>query len=206
MPLQPATLAGKPLTTVFHACGFFRSREEEYRVLAPFIGEGLEWGEKALYIVDPALREDHRKHLAAAGIDVRAHRDQLDVKTWQETYLSGGTFDADRMLATVQAVFEDARQTGVTRLRIVGQMEWIHEGAPGTDQLLEYEVRCNEVLAKVTHPAVCAYQVDRLDGATMMDLLRAHPLAIIGGTLYENPFFTPPSQMLAELRARRTPA
>jgi hypothetical protein len=202
MSIKPASLAGKQLTTVFHACAFFRSREEEYRVLAPFIAEGLAWGEKALYIVDPELREDRRR-LVEAGVDLATHGAHFDVRTWEETYLSGGTFDADRMLSTVQATFAAAAAAGYTRLRIVGQMEWIHRGAPGTEQLLEYEVRCNEVLARERHPAVCSYQVDQLDASTMMDLLRAHPLAIIGGTLYENPFFTPPDQMLAELRARR---
>jgi hypothetical protein len=42
-----------------------------------------------------------------------------------------------------------------------------------------------------------------MDARTMMDLLRAHPLAVVGGALYENPFYTPPAQMLAELRAQR---
>ena len=35
-----------------------------------------------------------------------------------------------------------------------------------------------------------------------MDILRTHPLAIIGGFLQENPFFVPPDQMLRELRER----
>lgn len=36
-----------------------------------------------------------------------------------------------------------------------------------------------------------------------MDILRTHPMAIIGGTLQENPFYVPPDQFLNELRARR---
>lgn len=35
-----------------------------------------------------------------------------------------------------------------------------------------------------------------------MDILRTHPMVIVGGVLRENPFFVPPDQMLAELRAR----
>jgi hypothetical protein len=36
-----------------------------------------------------------------------------------------------------------------------------------------------------------------------MDALRTHPLVIIGGLLYENPFFVPPDELLAEIRERR---
>ncbi len=35
-----------------------------------------------------------------------------------------------------------------------------------------------------------------------MDILRTHPMAIIGGVLRENPFFVPPDELLAELRQR----
>lgn len=36
-----------------------------------------------------------------------------------------------------------------------------------------------------------------------MDILRTHPMVIIGGILQENPFFVPPDTMLEELRQRR---
>ena len=35
-----------------------------------------------------------------------------------------------------------------------------------------------------------------------MDVLRTHPVVIIGGILQENPFFVPPDEFLCELRER----
>lgn len=35
-----------------------------------------------------------------------------------------------------------------------------------------------------------------------MDIMRTHPMVIIGGILQENPFFVPPDEMLQELRQR----
>jgi hypothetical protein len=32
-----------------------------------------------------------------------------------------------------------------------------------------------------------------------MDVLRTHPMIIVGGILQENPFFTPPEQFLRDL-------
>jgi hypothetical protein len=37
-----------------------------------------------------------------------------------------------------------------------------------------------------------------------MDIMRTHPLVIIGGLLRENPFFVPPEQFLDELRERQS--
>jgi hypothetical protein len=36
-----------------------------------------------------------------------------------------------------------------------------------------------------------------------MDIMRTHPLVIIGGMLHENPFFVPPEQFLMEMQERR---
>jgi len=36
-----------------------------------------------------------------------------------------------------------------------------------------------------------------------MDIMRTHPMVVIGGILYENPFFVPPDEFLRELRERR---
>ena len=35
-----------------------------------------------------------------------------------------------------------------------------------------------------------------------MDILRTHPMVIIGGVLHENPFFVPPAEFLREIRER----
>jgi hypothetical protein len=37
-----------------------------------------------------------------------------------------------------------------------------------------------------------------------MDIMRTHPVVIIGGMLQENPFFIPPDQLLLEIKDRRS--
>ncbi|HUL11101.1 MAG TPA: MEDS domain-containing protein, partial [Methylococcaceae bacterium] len=59
---EPVRLAGTTLDGHCHICAFFHSLDEEYRVLLPFIKEGLERGEKAFHVVDPKLREEHLRH------------------------------------------------------------------------------------------------------------------------------------------------
>jgi hypothetical protein len=202
--MREPSLAGTKLT-YYHVCAFFNSREEEYGVLGPFFKEGLEWGEKSVHIVDPALQKDHLARLHACGIDTEScqHSGQLEVLPWDSAYVQDGAFDRYRMLKTVEDVFAAGRAAGFRSVRIMGNMGWALDTNPRADEVIEYEARVNEVLARNHHPAVCVYDIARLSGTMMMDILRSHPLTLIGGVVHQNPLFTPPEELLLELHRRR---
>jgi hypothetical protein len=46
---HPIRLGGSVLGPPRHICAFFNNRDDEYRVLLPFIKDGLECGEKAVH-------------------------------------------------------------------------------------------------------------------------------------------------------------
>jgi hypothetical protein len=153
---RPITLAGTRLRRYRHVCAFFNTRDEEYRVLLPFITEGLSHEEKAFHIVDPNLRRDHVERLAAAGVDVAAleRSGQLELRTWQEAYLRGGHFDQAAMLALIEEVLIDGKRRGFPLTRLVAHMEWALEDRPGVDDLVEYETRLNYILPKYPDPVL----------------------------------------------------
>jgi hypothetical protein len=192
------SLAHAQLRNHFHACAFVGSAEEERAVIDPFFFEGLRKREKAVYIVDPKTREEHESRL-------RAHSpssELVDVTTWNDAHLKGGCFDSDRMMASLEELIRDHAATGQPPMRLVGQMGWVFSSPPGIEQLVAYEASVNEVLNRGRTPTVCVYDVRKLSGSMMMDLLRAHPLTVMNGVLHENPFYTPAEQMLSELRSR----
>ena len=41
--------------------------------------------------------------------------------------------------------------------------------------------------------------------STVVDIMRTHPMVIIGGMLQRNPFYVPPEQFLLEQRRRTGP-
>lgn len=201
---QPVRFAGTVLGAKPHICGFFSSPDEEYRVLLPFIKEGLDQGDKAFHVVDPKLREDHLQRLLSAGIDVAESQrgGQLELYNWEGMYLRGGFFDQDRMLALWQEVLEGAAKEGFARTRLVAHMEWALEDREGVSDLIEYEARFNLVHSD-RDPVICSYDLAKYPGDVVVDVMRTHPMIIIGGLLQENPFFVPPDEFLRELRARR---
>jgi len=194
-----SSLAHAQLRNHFHACAFVSGPAEERSVIDPFLIEGLRRREKAVYIVDPEHREAHEARLRAES----PSPELVDVTTWNEAHLKGGRFDQDRMMASLEELIRDHAATGQPPMRLVGQMGWILTEPPGIEQLVAYEANVNEVLNRGRTPTVCVYDVRKLSGSMVMDLLRAHPLTVMNGVLHENPFYTPAEEMLAELEQRR---
>jgi hypothetical protein len=50
---------------------------------------------------------------------------------------------------------------------------------------------------------ICTYHLPKFGGDTVIDIMRTHPMVIIGGILQQNPFFVPPEEFLQEIRERR---
>jgi len=149
-------LAGTELGRSRHVCAFFHSKDEEYRVLLPFIKEGFEHGDKAFHIVKDEHRPEHRERLRQAGIEVdeAESKGQLQIRRWEDAYLRDGHFDQNRMLALIEEVLQDGKAQGWPLTRLVANMEWALEDRPGVEDIVEYETRLNFVLPKYDD-AVC---------------------------------------------------
>jgi len=197
-------LAGTALGRSRHVCAFFNTKDEEYRVLLPFIREGLEQGDKAFHIVKEDHRPEHRRRLRQAGIavDEAESKGQLEIRRWEDAYLREGHFDQNRMLALIEEVLQGGKAQGYPLTRLVANMEWALEDLPGVHDIVEYETRLNHVLPEYHDPVVCTYDLSRFDASVVIDIMRTHPMVIVGGILQENPFFVPPDEMLRELRER----
>jgi MEDS: MEthanogen/methylotroph, DcmR Sensory domain len=202
----PISFAGSQLAETRHVCAFFNSEEEEYRVLLPFIKGGFEYGHKAVHVINADQRSEHMKRLVAAGIDpVAAERNgQLELRTNTEVYLRDGQFDKDRMLHAFEQIASGNAAGGFPLSRIVCRMDWAAEGKSYTNDLIEFESRVNHVWEHHEDAVICTYHLGKFGGDTVIDIMRTHPMIIIGGTLQRNPFFVPPGEFLREFSERRT--
>jgi hypothetical protein len=202
---SPIGFADPQLSQSRHVCAFFHSADEEYRVLLPFIKDGFECGDKGVHVVSPSRRSDHLKRLAAAGIDTTAAEQsgQFELRDSTETYLRDGRFDKDRMLDAFEHMASSNAQGGFPVSRIVCQMDWASEDRSHLADLIEFESRVNDVWLRHNDAVICVYDLAKFGGETVIDIMRTHPMIIIGGSLQQNPFFVPPDEYLSELRERR---
>jgi MEDS: MEthanogen/methylotroph, DcmR Sensory domain len=175
-------------------------------VLPPFIKDGFERGEKAIHVISPDQQCDHLQRLAAVGIDpaVAQQSGQLDLRVSTEAYLRNGRFDQDRMLEVFEQLASSTVREGFKLSRIICHMEWAADDRTHIDNLVEFESRVNDVWSRSNDAVICVYDLAKFGGDTVVDIIRTHPVIIIGGILQQNPFFVPPGQFLRELRDRRT--
>jgi MEDS: MEthanogen/methylotroph, DcmR Sensory domain len=198
---DPVSFAGGVLDPYRHVCAFVNSRDEEYRVLDPFVSEGVAHGEKMLYLVGPAERGNLVRHLRHLGLDMPTllEQGQCEVRTWSETYLRGGRFDQNAMLELLDEFLVGSQSP---RIRMVADMGWAVQQEGVSELLIEFEARANFVHANHGHVVICVYDIAKFGGDFVIDILRTHPMALIGGVLQVNPFFVPAAEFLEELRSR----
>jgi MEDS: MEthanogen/methylotroph, DcmR Sensory domain len=204
---RKSALFGDNLDEGMHVCTFFRTSDERYRVLIPFIREGMEQGDRALHVVNPSLRNQHTQRIAEAGIDAaRAEVEgQLEVLGWDDAYLRGGSFNQSAMLSLLPALLNEGRTRGFPVTRFIADMEGALNDPGAMDHLLEYECRVNLALPKAGDIVICSYDIDKFGAAIVIHALRTHPIVLIGGIVQRNPFYVPPEELLKELNEHESP-
>jgi hypothetical protein len=202
----PIPFAGSQIDQPRHVCAFFHSPDEEYRVLLPFIKDGFQSGHKAIHIVNRDQRQDHLQRLTAAGIDTAAAQQsgQLEIRTDTDVYLPEGRFDADRMISAFEQLASGAGTGEFPLSRICCRMDWVVERGSHLDDVIEFESRVNEVWSRHDDAVICTYHLGKFGGDAVLDILRTHPMVVIGGFLQQNPFFVPPDEFLRDFRERRS--
>jgi hypothetical protein len=200
---SPIHFAGTELRDSRHICAFFNDEEEEYATLIPFIKDGFENGDKAIHIVNPEQREEHFRRLSSAGIDLTTEQSgQLDIRNNVDVYLSDGRFDKDLMFEVFGNLAGGDGE--FTLSRIICRMDWVSEKKHHFEDLMEFESRINGLWACHDDAVICTYHLGKFGGEAVVDVMRTHPMIIIGGVLQHNPFFVPPEVFLKEKYERRT--
>lgn len=183
-----------------HICVFYNTKEEEYRILLPFIKEGVEKGDKTFHIIDERNRSDHLRRLSAVGIDVTDEVEgPVEIRGWENAHLQPGWFDQHAMLALADEVLSKARTEGFPFTRWVADMGWVRQGLRGCEHHIEYCARLNHVAEGYDVTIVCTYDCNKFSARALVDTIRCHPIAIIGGLVHVNPFFVRPDDLLGEL-------
>jgi hypothetical protein len=191
------------LEDAHHVCAFFHSKDEEYRTLAPFMLEGLAAGEKAIHLINSKLREPYQRRMTGAGVDLDAvgRSGQLEVTSWPRSERKG-EIDRNAAAEMIDHLLRTAREDGYRRTRVIGEMDWAVADEIRDDELIALEARLHDVYRRHEVWVICAYDLSQFGSAVVLDILRTHRAAMVGGVLQRNPFFVPPERMLEELRGR----
>jgi AcrR family transcriptional regulator len=157
--------------------------DEVTDILVPFIVEGIESGDRVFDIVDPSLRDAQLELLQGHGIDVSAATasGQLEVRTWNESYLIGGSFDARRQFAYLRERVTEGRGLGFPRTRLIGSLDWAVESPEVMPDVIAYETAVDKWLRDRRDVVVCTYDLRRHGTRAIADVLSLHSSAVVGG-------------------------
>jgi MEDS: MEthanogen/methylotroph, DcmR Sensory domain len=202
---QPVRLAGSVLDRSRHVCAFFHNADERYRVILPFIREGLEAGDRVVLVSGESGRQEDLRRLEAAGIDVEAieWKGELSFLAREDAYLQDGRFDQDKMLRVLEEAFQVGRESGFRLTRFIVDMEWPPGSGPGVEDVVRYQQRIEALRPMYDDVIVSTYDCGKFGAGIVMDILRTHPIVIIGGILQKNPFFVSPADFMHELHERQ---
>jgi hypothetical protein len=192
---------GLRLSVGDHICGFYRKPSERDDILIPFLVDGLKAGSKCTCVVDSCTPGDVLAKMSERiEVDPYVSVCQLEVLDAAGTYLAGGGFLPERMLSFWEG---KARQgpapagSGFGFARNIGDMSWAHRSPRAVDDLVGYESELNRIMSSFPQVNLCLYDLTRCSGDLIMDVLKTHPKALLGGMVIDNPYYLEPDEFLA---------
>ena len=185
-----------------HMCLIYSNEKERKHVIGKYLESGVNAGEKVSYFADTMKPEEVRLWLDEMGINT-PDGNVFSIHDAERTYCPSGEFIPETMLNTLQEYYVSAKKEEYTNARVSGEMSWALRGIPGSDRLMEYEAQVNDILVTCPVTAICQYDVNRFSGATILDVLKVHPMMIVHGQIVQNPFFMKPEDFLKDFKGRR---
>jgi len=181
-----------------HICQIFSDDDERQAALLQFILSGLRAGESSRCFSDHLTDEAVEEYLFRFGISFQqaTQTGALGLAGTDDVYFQDDTFDPDRMLELLRTFHTHSMAQGYSAARVIGEMTPKVQHVPGGSRLLEYEARVSLLLKEYPVTAVCQYDARHFDGATIMDVLRVHPLMVVRGEVVHNPFFVAPDEFV----------
>jgi formate hydrogenlyase transcriptional activator len=180
-----------------HLCCIYETDDEHRILITSFMKQGLLSGEKIIYVVDVRTAEDIIEYLRKEGVKVEHYINsgQLNILSVDESYMRGGVFDPDGMIALLKRETQRALDEGYSALRVTGEMSWALRGLPGSYRLIEYESKLNDFFPNSKCLAICQYDKRRFDSGILLDIITTHPIAVIGTQLYDNLYYIAPGDL-----------
>ncbi len=96
------------------------------------------------------------------------------------------------MLDFLRGALDATLAQGYSALRITGEMTWALGPEVGCDRLMEYETGLNAYFPGSKALAICQYNRRRFPPEVIRDVLRTHPVAILGEQVCPNHYYEPP--------------
>lgn len=193
-----------------HICQLYSKVTEIPGVTARLMRVGLSVSEKCMFAAAPAQVKELKEELQKLQVNVDellASR-QLVLYEEREPFLAnnGKRFDPYFLLSSHQTFIAQALREGWQAVRISIDMTWLTKDIATPELILKYEAASDAVFTFQNAPiiALMHYDHSKLLPSLVVELLKLHPIAVVGKYIKRNPFYLNSEQyMLKILRISR---
>jgi len=186
-----------------HILQLYNKVSEISGVTARLLEVGLASSEKCLFAAAPASVAELEQALAKSGVDVAAavEAGQLVFISDRDDLLVNKRFDPYHLLSTHQTFIAQALREGWKAVRISMDMSWLTHEIAQPEQVLKYEAASDAVFTFQNAPiiALMHYDYSKLPGALVVEMLKLHPIAVVGKFIKRNPYYLNSEQYLLKI-------
>lgn len=182
-----------------HVAWVTAADENDDAVMLALMRDGLERGEKVMLLVPLSARQQTLARLAETGLDAGTHLacGQLIITHQILSEPPGGLSPPQALSRAVRLECEAVLKAGFSALRIISDATWAGEELLSTRNLSRYEAELNRGLQGLPCLLVCKYDSRIVEPALLIEVLRTHPLVIVGGEPCENVYYMPKDELLS---------
>ncbi|MFB6147078.1 MAG: bacterio-opsin activator domain-containing protein [Halobacteriaceae archaeon] len=180
-----------PHESVQHLALVYETAAEQFETVGPVFRQGLDCGDRCVYVADDNTTATVRRRLTDRGVDVEAAVDSgaLSIVTG-ESYVPQEPFSPEAQVDTLEGLIEDVTETDQA-LRIAVEMTWFLALDESFETLVAFEAAANRAFREDAI-ALCQYNRDRFPPDALHDAIEAHPYVVVDQTISPNAYYTPP--------------
>ncbi|WIG61513.1 MAG: hypothetical protein OJF49_004261 [Ktedonobacterales bacterium] len=186
-----------------HILQLYNKVNEIAGVTARLLSVGLTSSEKCLFAGTEATVEEIAQALTKEGIDITAAQEagQLVLTSDREAFLVNHRFDPYHLLSTHQTFIAQALRESWTAVRISIDMSWLTSEVATPEAVLKYEAASDAVFTFQNAPiiALMHYDYSKLPGQLVVEMLKLHPIAVVGKFIKRNPYYLNSEQYLLKI-------
>ncbi|HVU67944.1 MAG TPA: MEDS domain-containing protein [Ktedonobacteraceae bacterium] len=187
-----------------HICQLYSKVNEIPKVTAHLVRVGLASSEKCLFAAAPAQVKEFCEELQKLNFDIDAlvAAGQLVLCEEREVLLAGGKrFDPYFLLSSHQTFIAQALREGWQAVRISIDMTWLAKDVASPEQILKYEAASDAVFTFQNAPiiALMHYDHSKLLPSLVVEMLKLHPIAVVGKYIKRNPYYLNSEQYMLKI-------
>jgi PAS domain-containing protein len=186
-----------------HLLCLYATEREHRGWVTPFLLEGLQRGERVVYLRDQREAETILGYLWEAGVDPAPYlaSDQLALPQARTLLDRDGQFVPQAAVEELSEEIARAIERGFTGLRMTAEMSWSVRLGDCQHKLLEYECKSNGLFAEELFIGMCQYDRREFSAEQLLEAIAVHPEVLSDQGRHRNVFFSTPRHLGEECAA-----